>query len=191
MPFPFKHSKHTFTTATFSPSSAYTSPWHHPSSKNPVSPTTSLRRSFKAFTHAENMRRAERNEQPFCSPAGRDRAFEKLLRLARGEEELRWDIDEGWDEEEEWYAGFVKAQMEHAEKVGEMHVGQDDEGRKGKAKEHERKDSKEVVALKDVEGWGRVEEFGKVGDVDGQWSDDEHMEDINEDGKSAGILRTW
>jgi hypothetical protein len=154
------------------------------------------------------MRRAERNEQPFCSPSGRDRAFEKLLRLARGEEELHWDIDEGW-EEEDWYAGFVAAQMEQvaqieqmeqAEKVGEMHVGED-EGeemdRKGKGKEqHERKDSKEV-ALKGEEGWGRTGKlfgFGKLGDADcgaGLLSHVEYMEDIKEHGKRAGTARNW
>jgi hypothetical protein len=194
MPFPFKHTKHAFSTSTFS-SSTYTNPWHT-RSKTPSSPTTDLRRSFKAFTHAENMRRAERNEHPFCTPAGRDRAFEKLMRLARGEEELHWDIDQGWVDEEEWYAGFVAAQMQQAEKVGEMHVGEEEreEDVQKRGKEHERKDSKEVVADKSGEEWRRAGAAlgpGKMDYVDGQQSDAESMEDIREDVKSTETSRLW
>jgi hypothetical protein len=177
MPFPFKPTR-----PTFSYTNNNTNPW----SITPSSPTEELRRSFKAFTHAENLRRAERNEMPFCSAQGRDRAFEKLLRLARGEEELSWKIDvasEDWDERaiEEWCKGFFGVKGE--EKDGGDRVEKEDmDGEKEGGVElgmgHERKDSKEV-GIKDDDGW----RSGRLGNVNGneQETGVEYMEDVGKE----------
>lgn len=111
MPFsPFKPHTTTSTSAThilqpITNSTTY-SPWRTPS------PTTTLYSSFRTFIFTENQLRATRGEQPLCTPSGCDKAFQKLLRLSKGEEKIEWEIDEGlWGEEIEgefgWYAGFV------------------------------------------------------------------------------------
>jgi hypothetical protein len=73
-------------------------------------------KSFKSFISLENQSRFQRGEQPLCTPTAGEKAFQKLLRLSRDEEERKWEIDEGvWDEAMEggelngefgWYVGF-------------------------------------------------------------------------------------
>jgi hypothetical protein len=115
-----------------SPPPSYTrNPW------NPPSLSSELRKSFKTFCATENIRRAQRGEVAFCTPDGRDRAFEKLIRLARGEEDMTWDGAE-WEDEEEW----VEDEDEDMEIV-EEEKKKTTNGVQNKT--HERKDSKEVA----------------------------------------------
>lgn len=132
---------------------------------------------------SENLARQLRNEVPFATPAARDAAFEKLMRLSRGEEEIRWEIAlvEAWevmedgegqrdrDEEVEgegewedvgggwqvcWTTGGKEGHGEVMEEGSEIERKKDD----GKEKaEQERKNSKECAF-----------EFEKTGDQDGE-----------------------
>jgi hypothetical protein len=184
MPFSFKPTRPTFSTISHHSNA---NPW----STAPLSPTEELRRSFKAFTHAENLRRAERNEMPFCSPQGRDRAFEKLLRLSRGEEVLSWKIDvasNDWEDRaiEEWCMEFFGEGRDgignggSEEKEGNGEV----EGGVELGMGPERKDSKEVVD-KGGDGW----RSGRLGDTNGNEDENEttqemaieYMEDIGKE----------
>ncbi|KAF1914591.1 hypothetical protein BDU57DRAFT_531051 [Ampelomyces quisqualis] len=151
MPFPFIRQTRSKPNS-FAP---YDNPW---APARPVSPTDQLRRSFRSFTHLENMRRAERNEQPLCTPQGRDRAFEKLMRLSRGEGVYHWAIekcdDDGDDEVHLWRGDWEEAQMEmemeRIENLEREREARVTEGNKAKTKAeevHERKDSKDVVVV--------------------------------------------
>jgi hypothetical protein len=146
MPFHFKSSKPNF--------SANHNPWR----ETPDSADDELRRSFKAFCQMENFRRAERNEVPFCSNSNRDKAFEKLMRLSRGEEPITWEIQPPTEEElgiEQWYADFFKDEEEGGVKIEDENKTDKTNANENKAGVgHERKDSKEVVA-KCGERWRR------------------------------------
>jgi hypothetical protein len=120
------------------------SPW-----PRPISPTTQLRHSFRAFCAAENDSRARRNEVPFCSASGRDRAFEKLMRLSRGEEARVWD-GSGWAND--WYEDSIA--MERRREAEIMMNKQRKTNGQDVPKGHERKDSKEVAD--DGESWGKM-----------------------------------
>jgi hypothetical protein len=87
-------------------------------------PTDEVYKSFKSFTSLENQSRSQRGEQALCTPAAREKAFRKLLRLSRDEEERKWEIDEGvWDEATEegqlsgefgWYVGLDDQKFDDA-----------------------------------------------------------------------------
>ncbi|KAH7066689.1 hypothetical protein BKA63DRAFT_571097 [Paraphoma chrysanthemicola] len=63
-------------------------PWR-PSANTP---TKRLHRHFKDFCDMENTARMQRGEVPMCNVAQRELAWEKLLRLSKGEEVRRWGI---------------------------------------------------------------------------------------------------
>ncbi|KAH5860388.1 hypothetical protein HBI92_210260 [Parastagonospora nodorum] len=184
-----------------------TSPHPHPSTYlsnpssynpwNPKTPSHHLYRSFKSFTCAENAARLQRGEQPFCTPAGRDRAFEKLMRLSKGEEPIGWAIEEGgWDGEFEGivdWGGQMEMEEERVERwvLGNRGEGEEEEMRRAveegeKQMEKERKDSKEVYHGKN--GDGEWEAVGKMR-IDDKDEDEfadadtspEHREDIGDE----------
>ncbi|EAT90101.2 hypothetical protein SNOG_01889 [Parastagonospora nodorum SN15] len=187
---PHPHPPHSHPSTYLSNPSSY-NPW------NPKTPSHHLYRSFKSFTCAENAARLQRGEQPFCTPAGRDRAFEKLMRLSKGEEPIGWAIDEGgWDGE---FEGFVDwgGQMEMEEErvgrwvLGNRGEGEEEEMRRAveegeKQMEKERKDSKEVYHGKNGEGeWEAVGKM-RIDDKDEDEFADadtspEHREDIGDE----------
>ncbi|KAH8728044.1 hypothetical protein GQ44DRAFT_702557 [Phaeosphaeriaceae sp. PMI808] len=126
-------------------------------------PKHKMRRHFKDFCSTENVLRTQRGESAFCTTRSRDAAFERLLKLARGEEKFCWAVHgpqltmfdteqfialdgETWpndkDEEDEGIA---------------MKMG------KGKGKV-ERKDSKEVSEEDKVHGDWRIELVMSVDD---------------------------
>jgi hypothetical protein len=192
IPHPNPHSPHLHPTththrSTYLSNPASFNPW------NPQTPSYHLYRSFRAFTHTENLARSQRGERPFCTPAGRDKAFAKLMRLSKGEEEIGWEIecvDDGDWEDVNWYQGF-DASME---RVAEWDLGRGREGEEelmmmvgsvsGKVEKkeggHERKDSKEVYhVVQDEEGWRRVERMQIDGHDDVDMSP-EHKEDVED-----------
>jgi hypothetical protein len=142
-----------------------------------------FRRSFKAFCQMENFRRAERSEQPFCSNQGRDKAFEKLMRLSRGEEPIDWAIDPASEADEwrveAWYTDFFKDE-EGGVKIEDDDGNEEKEEDEEKKEEltgsavavgHERKDSKEVVS-KGEHRWRRETKA----EQDAKEDEDEEME---------------
>jgi hypothetical protein len=183
MTFPSKSSRSTFSTT------------HNPWRETASSPNDKLRRSFKAFCQMENFRRAERSEQPFCSNQGRDKAFEKLMRLSRGEEPIGWAIDPA-SEAEEWgvealYADFF-TEGEGGVKIGDKNgdEGENDHEEENDYEEkkeeltgsavvvgHERKDSKEVVS-KEEHRWRKEKKEEQHVKEDEDEMKAEYMEDV-------------
>jgi hypothetical protein len=174
---PSKVSKHTFSTT------------HNPWKATTSSPNDELRRSFKAFCQMENFRRADRGEQPFCSNLSRDKAFEKLMRLSRGEEPIGWAIEPTTEAEEcgveAWYANFFKdeeggVKIKEEKKTEEKKVNEEKKeeltGIAG-AGGHERKDSKEV-ASKGEHRWRRGKNEEQDVNEDEEDMEAEYMEDV-------------
>lgn len=141
------------------PTPSFENPWA------PPTPTSSLRIHFKSFCALETSARLSRGETPFCSPTGRDRAFEKLLRLSKGQEKIEWRIDSRWNpaddqwgEEKSWYevngwtgeeVGWKKRNGADGKREGDEEwvdeEGSETETEEGvRKKEEARKDSKDV-----------------------------------------------
>lgn len=156
----------------------FVSPW--PSAR-PQSPTTQLRRSFRSFVSSENFARQQRNEVPFATPEARDRAFDKLMRLSRGEEEIGWaiapvGIGEEWEEETEivWVAGkWVrrKVMVEKKEQMVKMEVVEE---KKDEEVEESKDGVKQDDAMKDVHQSKEVAQ-----NTDMKIEDDADWEDIS------------
>jgi len=138
---------------TTAPPPPQDNPW------NPPTPTTELYRHFKSFCALENAARTSRGETPFCNTSGRERAFEKLLRLSNGTEKREWRVDcrpehDAWGAQKSWYEvnGWTGEEGKVSGEEGEW-VDVDGEGK--------RKDSKDVNG-----GWRKL--VGRFAGKDGR-----------------------
>lgn len=154
----------------------FISPW--PSARS-QSPTTQLRRSFRNFVSSENFARQQRNETLFADAGQRDRAFEKLMRLSRGEEEIKWEIA-GFEEGEVeceivWEGGkWVRRRVDESPGVEVERAEFVEEEEKMDVVEGEKKDESEAA----VDNMDVIDEKNKVQEVHNK-NDDKEMPDVS------------